>query len=388
MASDTRVVEAAARLADARDAQNKIVSVLPQVMVMGDTPTPRPTYVLLRGQYTDHGEEVQPKGLAQIFPWNDALPKNRLGLASWLFDPKNPLTSRVFVNRMWQMHFGQGLVGTSEDFGSQGSIPSHPELLDWLAVTFRESGWDIKRLHKAIVMSATYRQTSNVSDTLLKKDPRNVLLARAPRVRMPAEMVRDNALAASGLLVKTLGGKSAYPYQPETIWDGTAGATYPDAAKIPADDHHRRTLYSFVKRNAPHPAMATFDLPDRGTSVVRRQTSNTPLQALVLLDDPQYLEAYRALAAHVLRTAQGRDNRLTMVFRLGTRRHPQPVEMDTMRRYYDAQVQRYTGDPAAAAELVKVGVAPVDPKLPVPELAAMMNLTTVVMNTPDAYSLR
>jgi hypothetical protein len=207
-------------------------------------------------------------------------------------------------------------------------------------------------------------------------------------MRMPAEMVRDNALAASGLLVKTVGGKSAYPYQPDTIWDGTAGATYPDASKIPADDHHRRTLYSFVKRNAPHPAMATFDLPDRGTSVVRRQTSNTPLQALVLLDDPQYLEAYRALAAHVLRTVPAGDGRLTMVFRLATRRHPQPNEMDTMRRYYASQVQRYTAAPAAAAELLSVGVAPVDPKLPVPELAAMMNLTTVVMNTPDAYSLR
>ena len=388
VANDARVVAAAASLADARDAQNKIVSVLPQVMVMGDTPTPRPTYVLLRGQYTDHGEQVLPRGLSQIFPWNDALPQNRLGLASWLFDPKHPLTSRVFVNRMWQLHFGQGLVGTSEDFGSQGSIPSHPQLLDWLAVTFRESGWDIKRLHKAIVMSATYRQTSNVSDELLKKDSRNVLLARAPRVRMPAEMVRDNALAASGLLVKTIGGKSTYPYQPDTIWDGTAGATYPDEAKIPADDHHRRTLYSFVKRNAPHPAMATFDLPDRGTSVVRRQTSNTPLQALVLLDDPQYLEAYRALAAHVLRTVSGRDARLTMVFRLATRRHPRPGETDTMRRYFDTQVQRYNSDPAAAAELIGVGVAPVDLKMPAPELAAMMNLTTVVMNTPDAYSLR
>jgi hypothetical protein len=388
VAGDARVVEAAARLAEARDAQNRIVSVLPQVMVMGDTPTPRPTYVLLRGQYTDHGEQVQPRGLSQIFPWNDGLPKNRLGLASWLFDPKNPLTSRVFVNRVWQLYFGQGLVGTSEDFGSQGSIPSHPELLDWLAVTFRESGWDIKGLHKRIVMSATYRQSSNVSDELLKRDPRNVLLARAPRMRMPAEMVRDNALAASGLLVRTVGGKSTYPYQPDTIWDGTAGATYPDASRIPADDHHRRTLYSFVKRNAPHPAMATFDLPDRGTSVVRRQTSNTPLQALVLLDDPQYLEAYRVLAAHVLRTVQARDARLTMVFRLATRRHPQPVEMDTMRRYYDSQVQRYTSDQDAAAELLSVGVTPVDTKLPAPELAAMMNLATVVMNTPDAYSLR
>jgi hypothetical protein len=388
VANDPRVVEAASQLIAAREAQNAIISVVQQVMVMGDTLTPRPTYILLRGQYTDHGEEVMPRGLSQIFPWSDSLPKNRLGLAAWLFDAKNPLTSRVFVNRMWQMHFGQGLVGTSEDFGSQGSIPSHPELLDWLAVTFRESGWDVKRLHKAMVMSATYRQTSNASDTLLARDPRNVLLARASRVRMPAEMVRDNALAASGLLVRTVGGKSAYPYQPDTIWDGIAGATYPAADRIPADDHHRRSLYSFVKRNAPHPAMATFDLPDRGTSVVRRQTSNTPLQALVLLDDPQYLEAYRSLAAHVLKTESATDARLTMVFRLATRRRPAPDEMATLRRYYDAQVQRYSQDSAAAAELLKTGVSSVDAQADPAQLAALMNVTTVVMNTPDAYSLR
>jgi hypothetical protein len=388
VANDPRVLAAASQLAAAREAQNALISVVPQVMVMGDTLTPRPTYVLLRGQYTDHGEPVTPRGLSQIFPWSDSLPQNRLGLAAWLFDARNPLTSRVFVNRMWQMHFGQGLVGTSEDFGSQGSIPSHPELLDWLAVTFRESGWDMKRLHKAMVMSATYRQTSNASDALLAKDPRNVLLARAPRVRMPAEMVRDNALAASGLLVRTIGGKSAYPYQPDTIWDGIAGATYPAADRIPADDHHRRSLYSFVKRNAPHPAMATFDLPDRGTSVVRRQTSNTPLQALVLLDDPQYLEAYRSLAAHVLKTAAATDARLTMVFRLATRRRPAPDEMATLRRYYDLQVQRYSKDRAAAAELLSTGVSPVDSQADPVQLAALMNVTTVVMNSPDAYSLR
>jgi hypothetical protein len=261
-------------------------------------------------------------------------------------------------------------------------------LLDWLAVTFRESGWDVKRIQKLIVMSATYRQSSDVSDELLKKDPRNTLLARATRVRMPAEMVRDNALAASGLLVKKIGGPSTYPYQPETIWDGLAQYTYPAPDKIPADDQHRRSLYSFIKRNAPHPAMATFDLPDRGTTTVRRQTSNTPLQALVLLDDPQYLEAYRALAAHVLKTTTGKTARITTVFRLATRRRPRLDELVPMRAYYDAQLQRYSKDRAAAAALLKVGVRDVDEHLDQVHLAALMNLTAAVMNTPDAYSLR
>ena len=388
VANDPRVIEAGAKLIEAREAENQIISRVPEVLVMGDTPTPRPTYVLLRGQYTDRGEQVQPRGLSQIHPWNPSLPENRLGLAQWLFDARNPLTARVFVNRLWQQDIGRGLVETSEDFGAQGSIPSHPELLDWLAVTFRDSGWDVKQTQKLIVMSATYRQSSVASAELVKKDPRNVLLARANRLRMPAEMVRDNALAASGLLVNTVGGPSTYPYQPDTIWDGLAVYAYPAADKIPADDHHRRSLYSFIKRNAPHPAMATFDLPDRGTTTVRRQTSNTPLQALVLLDDPQYLEAYRVLATHVLKTVADPDARITTVFRLATRRKPTPQERSPMRAYLDAQVERYSADKDAAAKLVKAGVTPVDPQVDVAQLAALMNLTAVVMNTPDAYSLR
>ena len=185
---------------------------------------------------------------------------------------------------------------------------------------------------------------SNVSDSLLKTDPRNVLLARYTRVRMPAEMVRDNALASSGLLVKNVGGKSAYPYQPNSIWDGLVGYAYPAADKIPPDDQHRRSLYSFIKRNAPHPAMATFDLPDRGLTVVRRQTSNTPLQALVLLNDPQYLEAYRSLATQVLKSEGTQPAQLRKVFRLATRREPKPGELTPLNAYYDAQLKRYDGD--------------------------------------------
>jgi hypothetical protein len=205
---------------------------------------------------------------------------------------------------------------------------------------------------------------------------------------MPAEMVRDQALAASGLLVNRLGGPSVYPYQPPNMWDGFNVYKYPNPDQVPADSHHRRSMYSFIKRNAPHPGMSSFDLPERGGAAARRQTSNTPLQALVLLDDPQYLEAYRALASHVLKTEPARDAQLTMVFRLATRRHPRADEMAIMRAYYDAQLQRFAQDRDAAAQLLKVGVTPVDGSVGTVQLAALTNLTTVVMNTPDAYSLR
>jgi len=356
VAADARVQQAATSLLSARNAENDLVSVQPQVMIMGDTPTPRPTYVLVRGNYEDHGEQVPPRGLNNVLPWNSAWPENRIGLAQWLFDARNPLTSRVFVNRVWQMHVGRGLVETAEDFGSQGSIPSHPDLLDYLAVTFRESGWDIKRLHKTIVMSATYRQHSNVGDEALKKDPRNLLLARFPRLRMPAEMVRDHALAASGLLKRQIGGPSTYPYQPKNLWDGFNVYTYPDPDKLPADDHHRRSLYSFIKRNSLHPAMATFDMPERWSTTARRNTSNTPLQALVLLDDPQYLEAYRSLAAIVLRGESAKDARITTIFRLATRRRPGGEELSTLRAYYDSQLERFTADREAASTLLQAGV--------------------------------
>lgn len=388
VAGDPKVDQALTALTKARDAENEIVSIVPQIMVMGDTPTPRPTYVLVRGNYEDHGEEVAPRGLASVLPWNAAWPENRIGLAAWLFDQKNPLTARVFVNRTWQMHFGRGLVETAEDFGSQGSIPTNPDLLDYLAVSFRESGWDIKRLHRTIVMSATYRQQSDVSEDSLKKDPRNMLLAQFPRLRMPAEMVRDQALAASGLLQRKIGGASAYPYQPDNMWDGFNVYTHPKPDAVPADSHHRRSLYTFVKRNALHPAMATFDMPERWSTAARRHTSNTPLQALVLLDDPQYLEAYRALASHVLKTESAADARLTLVFRLATRRHPRADEMAVLREYHAAQLQRFGRDRDAATKLLEAGVTPVDATLDAVQLAALTNLTTVVMNTPDAYSLR
>ena len=389
VALDPGVVEARDRLSEAREAQNQIVSLVPEVLVMGDTPEPRQTYMLDRGLYNQRRDPVDPQAPEQVFTWNETLPRDRIGLAEWLFDPEQPLTSRVFVNRLWTTHFGRGLVNTPQDFGSQGAVPTHPGLLDWLSVEFMESGWDVKALNKKIVMSATYRQTSDSSDASLENDPENRLLSRGMRQRMPAEMVRDNVLAISGLLVPTIGGPSTKPYQPEGIWEA-AGAfnRYPEADAVPAEEHHRRSMYTFVKRNAPHPSMAVFDFADRNHSNVGRNVSNTPLQALTLLNDPQYIEAYRVLASGVMGDVEDTNDRLERLFRLSVRRPPTADELSMVREYYQREFDRFAAEPENAVELVQLGVTPVDPDRNVLELAALTNVTTVVMNTPDAYSIR
>jgi hypothetical protein len=383
-----RVVESGKALYNAREAENQAVSWSPEVMVMADAPRPRQTYVLNRGLYNQHLDPVDPRPLTQIFPFDPSLPKNRIGLTKWLFDAKNPLTARVFVNRLWQLQFGTGIVETSEDFGMQGSRPTYPGLLDWLAVDFVQSGWDIKRLNKMIVMSSVFRQSSVASEDLLQKDPRNLLLARGPRYRMSAEQVRDNALAISGLLIRTIGGPSAYPYQQDGVW--VAGVTqyrYPDTNELSADNQHRRSLYTFVKRNTPPPSMTVFDFSERHGTISRRLMSNTPLQALVLMDDPQYIESYRILATNVLKEKSGEDDQLRLVFRLATRRFPKQQELAALRSYYDAESAKFSADKKKAAELVKAGVAPVDTTVDLARLAALTDVTTAVMNTPDAYSV-
>jgi hypothetical protein len=388
LTNDARVMESAKALYTAREAENQAVSWVPEVLVMADAPQPRQTYVLSRGLYNVRLDPVDPRPLTQIFPFDDKTPRNRIGLAKWLFDPKNPLTSRVFVNRVWQMQFGTAIVETSEDFGMQGSRPTNPGLLDWLAVDFAESGWDVKRLNRMIVMSSTFRQSSDATEEELQKDPKNQLLARGPRMRMSAEQVRDNALAISGLLIKTVGGPSAYPYQPEGIWvPGVTQYTYPKPEEISSDNQHRRSLYTFVKRNTPPPSMSVFDFSERHTTIVRRLTSNTPLQALVLLGDPQYLEAYRVLATNVLKQKTDKDEQIRLVFRLATRRMPSADEMSALRPYYDSEIEKFSVDKQKAAELVKVGVTPVDGSVDVSKLAALTDVTAAVMNTPDAYSV-
>jgi len=388
-ANDARVVEAAKALHDAREEENQIVSWQPEVLVMADAPKPRQTYVLSRGLYNVRLDPVDPAPLTQIFPFDPKLPRNRICLAQWLFDSKNPLVARVFVNRMWQMQFGTGIVETADDFGMQGAAPSHPELLDWLAVDFMESGWDVKRLNKMLVMSSTYRQASEANPTLLKKDQHNRLLARGPRFRMSAEQIRDNALAVSGLLVKKIGGPSAYPYQAEGVWvPGVTLYDYPKPEQVPADDQHRRSLYTFIKRNSPPPSMAVFDFSERHETIARRLTSNTPLQALVLMDDPQYVEAFRVLATNVLKEKTETDDQIKLVFRLATRRMPKTAELAALKTYYDNQLAHFATDRKKAEDLVHHGVAPVDATVDTVKMAALTNVTAAVMNTPDAYSIR
>ena len=257
---------------------------------------PRKTFILNRGQYDQYGERVYPNVLENILKFPDSLEKNRLGLAKWVTSKSNPLTARVAVNRYWKNLFGTGIVKTVEDFGNQGEMPSHPELLDWLATQFIESGWDVKKLIKLIVMSNTYQQSSIASKALLKLDKMNRLLARGPSKRLSGEMLRNNILAASGLLNRKIGGRSVKPYQPEGLWKINTGAYKTDKG----DNLYRRSMYTIWKRSVPHPTIATFDAPTRSFCSVRRQDTNTPLQALVMMNDPIYVEASRVLGYNMI----------------------------------------------------------------------------------------
>jgi hypothetical protein len=384
------VTRSLAALTDAREAHNQIVSIVPQVLVMGDAPEEAATYVLDRGLYNTPRHQVRPRGLESVMKWDASLPGTRLGLAKWLFDPKNPLTARVFVNRIWQMHFGGGIVHTSEDLGSQGSIPTHPELLDWLAIQFVESGWDVKMLHRKIVLSSTYRQVSVPTEELSAIDPDNSLYARGPRWRMTAEMVRDQALGVSKLLVSKTGGPSAMPYQPAGVWNSSNSFYgYPSPDSLPTDEQHRRTMYTFVKRNALHPFLQIFDFRNRTESIARRGTSNTPLQALDLMNDPQFLEAYRSLAAVVLSSSEdGRRAQLRLLYRLAIRATPSEAQIDTLERYFQGEYEMFALDSKKAGLQLGVGVTKADPRLDPIELAALANVASVVMNSPDAYIVR
>ena len=315
-----------------RDEENALINSIREIMIMGDLPKPRPTYVLKRGAYDAPGEPVEPGTPEAIMPLDSSLPRNRLGLAKWLVDPRHPLTARVAVNRYWQMFFGRGLVVTAEDFGSQGQLPSHPELLDWLAKHFMTSGWNLKALVKLIVMSDTYRQSSQASPELLARDAENKLLARGPKTRLTAEMLRDSALANAGLLVRKIGGPSVKPYQPEGLWEEkSAGWKYePDKG----EGLYRRSMYTYWKRTSPHPMMTTFDAAERNSCTVRRQTTTTPLQALVLLNDPQFVEA----AAKIAERARKEKKPVQFTFRLITGRAPTDRELAVLQRLYQEQL--------------------------------------------------
>ncbi len=307
---------------------------------------PKPAYVLKRGEYDQRGEQVERAVPAFLPPLPPDAPRDRLGLAQWLIAPNHPLTARVAVNRLWLQVFGTGIVKTAEDFGSQGEPPSHPELLDWLAVQFRDDGWDVKRFMKRLVMSAVYRQSSRATPEGLAKDPSNRLLARGPRFRLDAETLRDQALFTGGLLVESIGGPSVKPPQPSGLWEAVA-YTDSNTAHFTADTGagkiHRRSLYTFWKRTSPPPQMTTFDAPSRESCQVRRERTNTPLQALLLMnEEPQYIEAARGLAERTLREAgKTPDDRLTYMFRLATSRCPDATELAELSAAYTELSARF-----------------------------------------------
>jgi hypothetical protein len=357
---------------------------VPTTMVMQEMPTPRDTFVLIRGEYDKKGPKVTAGLPASLPPLPKGAPNNRLGLARWLVDPSNPLTARVAVNRAWQAHFGIGLVKTVEDLGSQGEWPSHPELLDWLATEFVRSGWDVRALERLIVTSATYRQASRVGKELLERDPENRQLARGPRVRLSAGAVRDQALAVSGLLVERLGGPSVKPYQPPGLWEELSGDKY-----VQDTGHalYRRSLYTFWKRTAPPPALLTFDAAGREACVVRQTRTNTPLQALNLMNDVTYVEAARKLAERMLTEGGATaSERLTFAFRLATARRPRPAELRVLCAGLEHHLGRYRGDRAAALELLGAGESPRDGRLDPGELAAYTAMASLILNLDEVIT--
>lgn len=372
------------------EAKRKALSdTIPTTLVMADLPKPRQAHIMERGQYDKPGEKVS-RRTPEIFP---PLPAKddytRLDLAHWLLSSENPLTARVIVNRFWQQFFGTGLVKSVNDFGLQGDSPSHPELLDWLAVTFRESGWDMKRLVRLMVTSAAYRQSAAVTPDLLAKDPENRLLARGPRFRLDAEVIRDSALFISGLLSPKVGGKGVRPYQPDNIWEpvGFSGSNTARYTRDSGEALYRRSLYTFWKRTAPPPAMTTFDAPPRESSCLRRERSNTPLQALVLLNDVQHVEAARHFAQRILTEGGGSDaERITFAWRCSVGRAPSPYEMSTVLQALKKHRERFLSAPDDASKLITFGESKPAADLSAPELAAWTLTANLMLNLDESLN--
>ncbi len=378
------------RLGELRTQREKLEKSITTTMVMAEMKKPRDTFVLGRGQYENKGEKVTPGVPSFLPPMSRDLPLNRLGLAKWLVDSSNPLTARVAVNHFWQNYFGIGMVKTAEDFGSQGEPPSHPELLDWLATEAIRMGWDVKAMQRLIVTSATYRQSSRATPELLDRDPENRLLAHGPRFRLPAEFVRDNALAISGLLDDKIGGPSVYPYQPKGLWEEMAfGEGYSGQSYTPSTgrDLYRRSMYSVWKRTVPPPSFTTFEAPDREKCTARRAITNTPLQALALLNDPTYVEAARALAQRML-TEGGKSptERINFAFRLATARTPEPRERAVLLDAARQQVAEYHRHKDNAAKLLTVGDSSYNSRLDPGELAAWTTVASMILNLDETIT--
>jgi hypothetical protein len=358
-------------------------------LVSRELSKPRPAWILVRGQYDKHGEPVGPGTPSILPPLPQSDVTNRLTFAKWLVEPEHPLTARVTVNRLWQQFFGVGIVKTAEDFGTKGEWPSHPELLDWLATQFMSNGWDIKQFVKLLVTSATYRQDSHVIPRSLEIDPENRLLSRGPRFRLDAEELRDEALYIGGLLNMEMGGRGVRPYQPPGIWEAV-GYTTSNTAKY-TQDHgdalYRRSLYLFWKRTAPPPTMVTFDAPSREKCRARRERTNTPLQALIILNDPQYFEAARHLGYRMLREGGAEDSaRLRYGFRLATGRPPCDSECTVLEESLSSQRAHYVADVEAAKKAIAVGESPVPGDVPPPELAAYTMVANLILNLDEVIT--
>jgi hypothetical protein len=362
-----------------REERARFSDAIQTVMVMQELPAPRETFLLKRGAYDHPGDKVTRNVPAALPPLPKDAPNNRLGLAKWLVDPANPLTARVAVNRYWQMYFGTGIVKTTEDFGSQGEWPGNPELLDYLATEFVRTGWDVKAMQKTIVMSATYRQTSKAAPELLQRDPENRLLARGPRFRLPAEAVRDQALAVSGLLAEKIGGPSVKPYQPVGLWKELSGGD--DYPQDHGENLYRRSLYTFWKRASPPPMMANFDSAGREACSVRENRTNTPLQALDLMNDVTFIEASRALAQRMMK-----NGGLEYGFRLVTSRLLPARERSVLMNAYNYNLDRFQSDPDAALRLISQGESPRDTTLDPNQLAAWTNVASLLLNLDETVT--
>jgi hypothetical protein len=386
-------------VAAAKKAYDDHQAKLPTCMVMAEMPKPRDTFVLVRGQYDKPGEKVPPGLPSALPPLPPGESMNRLGMARWLVTPQHPLTARVWVNRAWERFFGVGIVKSSENFGMQSEYPSHKELLDWLAVEFREPksvpavagqpahAWDMKALQKLIVMSATYRQASVVTPELLQKDPENRLLARGPRFRLSAELIRDQALALSGLLVDKIGGPSVRPYMPEGVWDETS--VYGDLLRYKPDQGeglYRRTMYTIWKRTAAPPTMLMFDSPSREFCSAKRARTNTPLQALSLLNEITFVEAARSLGARMMQAAATPEERIRWAFRLATARPPSAEEVKILLAGYERRLAKFKASPDAAKQLISYGASKADPHLDPLELAAYTMTANVIMNLDEVVT--
>lgn len=377
-------------LADLRQERNEFEKSIPTTMIMAELEEPRETFVLSRGQYDQPGERVE-AALPAVFPVkSDEIEPNRLGLAKWLVDRSHPLTARVTVNRFWQSYFGMGIVKTAEDFGSQGDWPSHPELLDWLAVEFMDSGWDVKHIQRLIVTSAAYRQSSRVEPDRLEKDPLNRLISRGPRIRLEAESIRDNALAIAGLLNRRIGGSSIKPYQPPGLWEEVAyGAGFSAQGYVQDEgaDQYRRGMYVYWKRQAPPPGMLVFDAPNREVCTSHRSTTNTPLQALALMNDPVYLEAARVFAQRIIEEGGAdAESRIAYAFERATCRPPSERETEILMRVCREQMEDYRADPKAAEAYLSVGEHPLPETVDQVELAAWMTVASMILNLDETIT--